>query len=60
MQEFWLWIGIERSVSVPINVLQMRIWIDRRVKGLGRFEAVLFGLAPLWIGTNLDMDKIKK
>jgi len=28
--------------------------------GFGRIEAVLFGLAPPWIGTNLDMDKIKK
>jgi len=52
MQEFWLWIGIERSVSVPVNVLQMRLI---RIE----LAAVLFGLAPLWIGTNLDMDNIK-
>jgi len=46
MQEFWLWIGIERSVFVPVNVLQMRlIWIE--------FTVVLFGLRPF-----LDWDKL--
>ena len=45
----WLWIGIETktSMAVPVNVLQMRIWIDTC--------AVLFGLIGL--RPFLDWDK---
>jgi len=49
MQEFWLWIGIERSVSVPVNVLQMRLI---RIE----LAAVLFGLIGL--RPFLDWDKL--